>query len=431
VLGEDSVARRFKRSPSYRPSALRAYRNLAILKPGKMADTSNPLAFGGKEDAVEEVAVPSSSVESAAGQEASKNPSDGLNSATAASADATKDVTADHPPAASNGSSTGDAGAAPAPPALPPVKPILRGRVFESSSGAGGTSYEWTGKWALSEADQIWSEFRYQFKIAALQPQQLPPTGVLPANPRLPSAQDHAIVGGPMTGHFFMLNPATNKLDRHADGKITLRIGGALPPEAPLPLTTADGQTISSANALVGITGEGSMGALKYNLHGSYHPATGTAWIRKVYTAAPAKPAGGDKRAKSTGGGARPAGASSSDASREKKPAPKPARSLEESALLGPPAGFLALPASRAGASSALAGIQIDAQQCAILGASTANPKDIVRDCEALLASLRRDRDHIGYFLQPVPVEMAPNYHEVIKNPMDVSKVTLRLKGVS
>jgi hypothetical protein len=198
------------------------------------------------------------------------------------------------------------AAGSPAPAAPPPLRPILRGRISEalsSSFGAGasaapGTSYVWEGQWAMAESDTVWSDFKYSFRTSDKQPVQLPPSHVMPANPRLPSAPEHAVVGAPMNGYFFLAGP-TGPV-KNNEPKITFKIGGPLPADAPTAVKLPDG-SMASGSALVGITGDGVYNSLRYTLAGAYHPPTGTAWVRKCYGPVKGAASGGSStKAKST-----------------------------------------------------------------------------------------------------------------------------------
>ena len=68
-----------------------------------------------------------------------------------------------------------------------------------------------------------------------------------------------------------------------------------------------------------------------------------------------------------------------------------------------------------------------------IVGGTSHDPKqDLVRWCDTILTALRRDRASVAYFSMPVDptTSFAPNYFEVIKNPMDLGTVATKLKSV-
>lgn len=320
----------------------------------------------------------------------------------------------------------GGAGAAPsaataggAPPAIstaagaaapaPVFRPILRGKLYEtpSAGGAGGgVTYAWVGRWAMSESDSVWGDFQYTMRVSGQQAVPLPPAHVMPLNPRMPSAVEHPPVAGPMVGHFMMLGPDGKSWNGIKD-KVTFRIGGPLPAEAPTSVTTQDGVAVG-AGALVGITGDGSLpNAVRYELRGSYHPASGTAWVVKVMTSAPGtpkpRPPPGERKPR-----AAPAAGGAGGA-------PKAVRSLED----GLSASAAALPASRGASLRGVAG--------------GSGSKAFLRECEMLMTALRRDRVNSPFFLEPVdPVKhCCPDYFDKIATPMDLSTVATKLKDVS
>lgn len=304
------------------------------------------------------------------------------------------------PPAISTG-----AGAAAAAP-VPVFRPILRGKLYEtpSASGAGsGVTYAWVGRWAMSESDSVWGDFQYTMRISGQQAVPLPPAHVMPLNPRMPSAVEHPPVAGPMVGHFMMLAPDGKTWNGIKD-KVTFRIGGPLPPEAPTSVSTQDGVAVG-AGALVGITGDGALpNAVRYELRGAYHPASGTAWVIKVMTSTPGtpkpRPPPGERKPRAAPGAGGAGGA------------PKAVRSLED----GLSASAAALPASRGASLRGVAG--------------GSGSKAFQRECEMLLTALRRDRVNSPFFLEPVdPVKhCCPDYFDKIATPMDLSTVATKLK---
>lgn len=390
-------------------------------------DSINHMFDGGVED--EDVLAPTTGVGlpgplSNAGTSALGD--DGLNaggiappSSSFGAADGFGAASAGTAPAGSSGAAAaGGAGAAPvaagAPPAVstapaPVFRPVLRGKLFEvPTSGGGfgsGVTYAWEGRWAMSETDSVWGDFRYTMRVSGQQAVPLPPAHVMPLNPRLPSAVEHPPVGGPMAGQFMMLG-ADGKSWTGIKDKVTFKIGGPLPAEAPQSVTTLDGVTVGGGS-LVGITGEGALqNAVRYELRGSYHPASGTAWVVKVMASAPGTPKprpppGERKRAAPAPGGAGGA--------------PKAVRSLED----GLSASAASLPASRGASLRGVAG--------------GSGSKAFLRECEMLLTALRRDRVNSPYFMEPVdPVKhCCPDYFDKVAQPMDLSTVATKLKDVS
>lgn len=306
--------------------------------------------------------------------------------------------------------------AAVAPPTTAAVvvaRPILRGRITEAASLRPGM-HNFEGEWAMAEMDTIWSHFKYTFTLPSTPPTFTLPPGVTPVNPQLPSAVDHRQVSGPMTGYFNMLDVEGQPPSRKDERGITVRIGGSLPAEAPTTVTTAEGVQVPTT-ALIGINGEGSYRGSKYTLAGAYHPASGTAWLRKVYeplrtalSKAATAPGMGTPAASKSKKPATPSGAPTSAAAAAMVAAgtPKPPRgsSMLDAPIIDTPRERRPVKTPRALEDARIPGSNRRSQL----------PFEL-RKCHEILYSIKRDRSNALYFLEPVdPVKHnAPSYFDV------------------
>jgi hypothetical protein len=124
-----------------------------------------------------------------------------------------------------------------------------------------------SGKWAMTPADSIWSDFSYR-STPVIKPATM--------DESTPPMEFQA------TGHFSLyVGPGSSK--RVNESGLTIMIGGPLWPEA----READRPADSPSAPLVGVRGEGRNANGLFRLVGSYCPASGSIVMTKVYTGGP------------------------------------------------------------------------------------------------------------------------------------------------